>query len=321
MQPTTAPYISSAVTFSLAFWLFLGSLSTAAEAKNGFDLSNASIPTAEILQGGPPRDGIPVISDPAMISAEEAEYLEDDDRVLGIVIDGIAKAYPIRILNWHEIVNDAINDKNYAITYCPLCGTGVVFDANIEGVNSEFGVSGLLYNSDVLLYDRNTGSLWSQILSKSVSGKRVGKVLKRLPVNHTSWKVWKARHPKTLAMSLKTGFHRDYGRNPYSGYETSKSIYFAVKNRAPENYHPKEEVLGIEVSGIFKAYPFIELERGKKTNFNDTMGQVKLKLNWDSDARQLQVYKNSGEEVIGVQGFWFAWFAFHPNTLVFTGNQ
>ncbi|MFT7676034.1 MAG: hypothetical protein ACI845_004461, partial [Gammaproteobacteria bacterium] len=102
MQPTTAPYISSAVTFSLAFWLFLGSLSTAAEAKNGFDLSNASIPTAEILQGGPPRDGIPAISDPAMISAEEAEYLEDDDRVLGIVIDGIAKAYPIRILNWHE---------------------------------------------------------------------------------------------------------------------------------------------------------------------------------------------------------------------------
>jgi hypothetical protein len=313
MQPTT----TSTATISFALWLLLGSFAITVEAKNGFDLSNASIPTSEILQGGPPRDGIPAISNPAMISAEEAEYLEKDDIILGIVIDGVAKAYPIRILNWHEIVNDAINGKQYAITYCPLCGTGVVFDANIDGVNSEFGVSGLLYNSDVLLYDRKTDSLWSQILSKSVSGKQLGKVLKRLPVSHTSWEIWKARHPKTFAMSVDTGFHRDYDRNPYAGYEKSKSIYFAVKNRAPENYHPKEEVLGIEVNGVFKAYPFVELERNESTNFIDTVGEVELDLNWDSDARQLRVYKNTGEEVVGVQGFWFAWFAFHPDILIF----
>ena len=141
---------------------------------NGFDLSNTTLPREEILHGGPPRDGIPALSDPKLIAAEAASYLEPTSRVVGITLKGKSRAYPIAILNWHEIVNDEIDGQRFAVTYCPLCGTAVTFDATIDGTPTDFGVSGLLYNSDVLLYDRDTESLWSQILGQSVSGERVG---------------------------------------------------------------------------------------------------------------------------------------------------
>ena len=145
-----------------------------ADTANGFDISNSSIPTNEILHGGPPRDGIPAISNPKHVSADQASFLRDSDRVIGIEINGEARAYSIGILNWHEIVNDRIGNQSVAITYCPLCGTGVAFDATIDGEVTEFGVSGLLYNSDVLLYDRNSESLWSQIKRQALAGDRVG---------------------------------------------------------------------------------------------------------------------------------------------------
>ena len=158
--------------------LFLGFLAiyftVSAGTKNGFDVSNSSISADEILGGGPPKDGIPALSNPELINAVDATYLQPNDRIIGIEIDGIARAYPISILNWHEIVNDQINNQQFAVTYCPLCGTGVAFSSNVAGEVTEFGVSGLLYNSDVLLYDRNTESLWSQIMAEAVAGKLVG---------------------------------------------------------------------------------------------------------------------------------------------------
>ena len=120
--------------------------------KNGFNLENSTIPTNKILQGGPPRDGIPSLDKPKFLSADQANYLNPDDRILGVFHKGIARAYPIRILNWHEIVNDRIQGDAVIVTFCPLCGTGLVYDGNIDGKLHDFGVSGLLYNSDVLLY-------------------------------------------------------------------------------------------------------------------------------------------------------------------------
>ena len=138
----------------------------------GFDTSRHSIPVDDIYDGGPGKDGIPAILHPKFISAEEADqtFLKKSDRILGIVQNGQAKAYPIKILNWHEIVNDRIGGASIVVTYCPLCGTGMVFDTKVNGRELTFGVSGLLYQSDMLLYDHQTESLWSQI--KSEAGAR-----------------------------------------------------------------------------------------------------------------------------------------------------
>ena len=296
--------------------------STAVSAQsNGFDLSNSTLPVNEILHGGPPRDGIPAISDPKMIAADEADYLEAGDRIIGIVIDGAARAYPVSILNWHEIVNDRIGEQRFAITYCPLCGTAVAFDASIDGEPTEFGVSGLLYNSDVLLYDRTTESLWSQILGEAVSGPRAGTRLAALPISHTSWGDWLDSHPGTLVLSDDTGFARDYSRNPYAGYEQSRTLYFAVNNEAPDNYHPKEVVFGLGVDGSYKAYPFIELDRQGKARFSDSLNGTRFDFEWDSANRSLGVTDAQGNAVAGIQGFWFAWFAFHPDTAVFRAAE
>ena len=149
-------------------WLWQGPQLLQAEPNNGFDLSNALIPVEQIKHGGPARDGIPAISQPDFISEKQARFLEDADRVLGINMQGEQKAYPVRILNYHEIVNDHFGDV-VLVSYCPLCGTGMAFLANRDGKDFDFGVSGLLYNSDVLLYDRQTESLWSQIRKQAIS--------------------------------------------------------------------------------------------------------------------------------------------------------
>lgn len=284
---------------------------------NGFDLSNSILPREQILHGGPPRDGIPALSDPKMITAADADYLKPADRVVGITLKGQSRAYPIAILNWHEIVNDAIDGQRFAITFCPLCGTAVAFDATIDGKATDFGVSGLLYNSDVLLYDRDSESLWSQILNKSIAGKRVGQTLTAIPISHTTWRDWLDTHPKTLVLSDATGYARDYRRDPYAGYADSRHTYFAVNNRAPDSYHPKEIVLGLGIDGVYKAYPFIELDKQGKTRFSDTINGSVFNFEWDSANRAISITDSSANKVAGIQGFWFAWFAFHPDTQVF----
>ncbi len=205
----------------LAITLFLLLISAPfllADVKNGFDTSDSLVPNNEILKGGPPRDGIPAIHKPRFLPADEVSFLAPQDRVLGISMGGVAKAYPVRILNWHEIVNDRIGEDVFVITFCPLCGTGMAFSSLIEGRHLRFGVSGLLYNSDVLLYDLETESLWSQIMGTAVTGAMRGTHLTHLPLLHTTWKKWQELHPDSQVLTEDTGFVRDYGRNPYAGY-------------------------------------------------------------------------------------------------------
>ena len=288
-----------------------------AGSANGFDLSNSSLPEEQIIRGGPPRDGIPALSDPRLIAAGDADYLKPTDRIVGISLKGQARAYPIAILNWHEIVNDEIEDQRFAVTYCPLCGTAVAFDATIDGSSTDFGVSGLLYNNDVLLYDRDTESLWSQIMGEAISGERVGKNLTPLPVSHTTWRDWREKHPDTLVLSDDTGHFRDYQRDPYAGYEESRHTFFAVTNTAPDYYHPKEIVVGLGVDGVYKAYPFIELDKQGKSRFSDSVNGSRFNFAWDSTNRSITITDSNGQLVAGIQGFWFAWFAFHPDTEVY----
>lgn len=287
-----------------------------AQTRNGFDLTGALVPAAQIESGGPPRDGIPAIDRPKFVKADEARFLQGDDRVLGVARNGIAKAYPVRILNWHEIVNDSFGAERIAVTFCPLCGTGIAYLSAAGGKPLGFGVSGLLYNSDVLLYDRQTQSLWSQILAQAVSGPLKGAKLAPVALSHTSWADWKKRHPDTLVLSTDTGFARDYSRDPYAGYAQDPAILFPVTGRSPR-YQAKEPVIGVEIGGKFKAYPFVELAKAKGGRVTDSLGGKTLTLRFDSEHRTGSVVDAQGQEIPSIIAYWFAWYAFHHDTEVF----
>lgn len=285
------------------------------QTKKGFDLSNSSIPVTEIKDGGPPKDGIPSIDSPQFVKAEKAS-LRNNDRILGIFENGTAKAYPIKILNFHEIVNDEIEGKPIVVTYCPLCGSGIVFDATIDGSTYTFGASGLLYNSDVLLYDRQTESLWSQLEYKAISGPMKGKSLEIINTFNTTWENWKNKHPNTLVLSEDTGFNRNYSVDPYPDYQNSSAIYFPVANENNE-FHPKEMVIGVEIEGESKAYPFSELEKTGKSIIEDAFNSKDLIIHYDVKSKSAEIFDAQGNPVPGVTNFWFAWYAFHPETEVF----
>lgn len=281
---------------------------------NGFDLAGASIPIQGIERGGPPKDGIPAIDRPKFVSAARAR-LAEEDRVLGITLDGITRAYPLRILNWHELVNDRFGTRAIVVTYCPLCGTGMAFEPPASTGVSGFGVSGLLYNSDVLLYDRTTQSLWSQILSTAISGPLVGTTLTAVPLTHTTWADWRRRHPATEVLSTDTGFERDYGRDPYAGYDRVQQLLFDVQHR--DGRLPlKEWVLGLRVNGAAKAYPFSVLERTVDSagRMTDTLGGQALLIRYDRANRTAEAFDAQGKPLTGTLSFWFAWVAFYPRT-------
>ncbi len=313
--------IKSVLRIGLAVALISGVYVAMAQPNNGFDLSNSLIDPAQIVAGGPAKDGIPALDNPKFVGAVKSVFLDPDDRILGIEIDGVSKAYPIAILNWHEIVNDEINGQHFAVTYCPLCGTGVAFSARVNGQNLDFGVSGLLYNSDVLLYDRQSDSLWSQIKSQAVTGEMRGQQLRRLPITHTSWGDWSRQHPETLVLSQDTGYSRDYGRNPYQGYEQSRALYFQVSHKAPAYYHPKERVLGLQVGDAFKAYPFSEIDKAGKARIADRFAGERFTIHWDRANQRAEIHDAAGKPVPAIEGFWFAWFTFHPETEVYRHPQ
>jgi len=298
----------AAALAGLAFNSFAG-----AQTKNGFDLSNATIPVDEILSGGPPRDGIPSIDNPKFVAQAKMEGLmEPQDRLISMSIGGTTRAYPLRILVWHEIVNDRFGDKPVAVTYCPLCGTGMVFSREVAGRTLEFGVSGLLYQSDVLMYDRQTESLWSQLKMEAVSGPMVGEKLEWLPAGHTTWQAWKAANPQARVLADETGFRRDYDRDPYAGYAGRPGTVFPVATYR-EELPRKAWVAGIRVDGTAKAYPRDALAR--EESFQDEVAGQNLELSYEPQSETLRIRNvNTGEAVPFVWSFWFAWQAFYPET-------
>ncbi len=287
-----------------------------AQSRNGFDLSAATIPLKEILSGGPPRDGIPSIDRPRFVSPEIASgFLKEDDIVIGVTTDGIARAYPLRILVWHEIVNDVIGDQAVAVTYCPLCGTSMVFDALVDGRRRTFGVSGLLYQSDVLMYDRETESLWSQLAMEAVSGPAVGTSLKLLASDHMTWKAWREKYPKGRVLSTETGHKRNYRGQAYASYFSSDKTMFPVPITRRELPN-KEFVLGVVIDGKAKAYPLKKLPDGEI--ISDQIGKQDVKIKWDATARHPSVLDSKGKTMPSVVAFWFAWQAFYPETELWT---
>ena len=306
---------SPSILILLIFFLVTNSL--AKPIKNGFDLENSIIFAENILQGGPPKEGIPSIDHPIFEQANQVDFLQEDDRILGITFKGLSRAYPIKILNWHEIINDVIEETAIVISYCPLCGTGMIFQAKVKGQALTFGVSGLLYNSDVLLYDRQTQTLWSQILAKAISGKGVGTKLKTMPAIDTTWALWKQQHPDTWVLSTQTGYQRNYNQSPYGHYDSNDALYFPVVAKS-KRYHPKERVLGLSIKGKHKAYPFVELSRHKENKIIDTFADQILDIEFNAEKRTGTIKDKMGNVLVTTNSFWFAWYAFHPDTEIYS---
>ena len=302
-----------------AVLIFAACLGLRKPPTTNFDLAKHSIPLDQIVDGGPGKDGIPAILNPRFISAPEATFLLENDRVLGLTTNSEAKAYPIKILNWHEIVNDTVGGKPVVVTYCPLCGTGIVFDAEVNGRQHTFGVSGLLYQSDLLMYDHQTESLWSQIGMHAVAGPLTGEKLTPIFLEHTTWAEWHAAHPSTLVLSTKTGSFRNYDRDPYSGYAESSELFFDTAH-FDSRYHPKEWVVGIELDGVAKAYLMAEIKK-IRSPLNDRIGKQSIVLHFNIDTRSVSVTTANGMPIPSVMAFWFAWYAFHPDTQVFAASS
>lgn len=300
------------ISISLLISILLFS-SSYAQTLNGFDLSNALVEPSEVKKGGPAKDGIPALNYPQFLQAQDADYIQESDLVIGISIENDVKAYPIRILNWHEIVNDTINNNPVVITYCPLCGSGIVFNSIVNKVALTFGVSGLLYNSDVLLYDKQTESLWSQIMSKSINGKQKGQKLEIITSDLTTWGQWVGKHPNTLVLSTNTGYNRNYNKDPYSGYTSTEQTYFPVHIKS-DKVPAKERVLGIQIKNSYKAYPYSELAKGNGI-IEDEFKGIKIKIQYHKDFQTATLI--SPIDIISVSSYWFAWYAFHPYTKVY----
>lgn len=218
-----------------------------------------SIPISEVLDGGPGKDGIPALLSPEMVPVQEVDFLRDDDLVIGFKNGSDVRAYPHIILDWHEIINDKIGDVSLAVTYCPLTGTGIGWDRFINGQETTFGVSGLLYNTNLIPYDRLTNSNWSQILNESVNGALKGEQVNLIAVIETDWKTWKAMYPSTKVVSLSTGFSRTYGASPYGDYNTNNSFFLfpvAKDQRLPL----KERVHAVINNDKAKTYRFSDFE-------------------------------------------------------------
>ncbi len=312
--------MKSITQLALSLCLLILVATAQGQSRNGFDLSDAAVPADEIRRGGVPRDGIPSINQPKFVSVGDANFIKDKDRILGVFRNGIAKAYPIRILDYHEIVNDHFGEEAIVVSYCPLCYTGMVFSAQAADFDFSFGVSGLLYNSDVLLYDRQTDSLWSQILSKAISGPLKGVTLSSLPASHTTWRDWSERYPDTLVLSTNTGYRRDYRQSPYLDYGRTSRLAFPVANKNNE-YRNKTLVLGVTVNGERKGYPFTELEKYDRERFDDEIGGTSIAIEWFPSDKFARVLDKNGEELPSVIAYWFAWFAFHPDTEIFRASD
>ncbi|MCZ6675628.1 MAG: DUF3179 domain-containing protein [Candidatus Poribacteria bacterium] len=240
-----------------------------------------SIPLNEIRDGGPGIDGKPALTEPPSIPAAAADYLDDTDVVLGISVHGESRAYPLRILVVHEIVNDTLGGIPVLVTFCPECGTGIALDPVVDGQGLEFGVSGMLYKRNLLMYDRgsDTPGLWVQALGEAVVGPKTGTLLDLLPATQAHWSEWKAAHPDTTVLSRDTGFGYHY--NPYPDIL---------------DFLPKQ-ILGVILGDAQKAYFFDDLRHMQV--INDDLGGVPIVLIASPNSDAVRVYERKNHRFEG----------------------
>ena len=243
------------------------------------NFGKTSINFSEILSGGPPKDGIPSIDKPSFVSFSNADkWLKDNEPIVAVEINGNAKAYPIQIIIWHEIVNDEIKGTPLTVTFCPLCNSSIVFDRRLEFNGKsylfDFGTTGKLRNSDLVMYDRQTETWWQQFVGTGIVGDLTDAKLKVLPSFIISYANFKESYPNGKVLSKKTGYLRSYGKNPYVGYDDINNTPFLLQNAPDNRLPPMERIINVSLNGINKVYTFSTIEREKV--IHDKVGKTDL---------------------------------------------
>ena len=282
------------------------------------DFSRANVDFAEIRSGGPPKDGIPALDAPRMIPVAEEDRLDPAEPVLVLEMPGdTPRAWPIRYLTWHEIVNDTAGGIPVAVTFCPLCNAAMVFDRRVAGTELSFGVSGLLRHSDMIMYDRQTESWWQQATAEAIVGELAGTELRQLPGWMESWGAFAARNPDGLVMD-EPDWPRSYGRNPYVGYDSSASPFLYDGADPPHGIHPLERVVRVGE----RAWPLTRVAgAGEIAEAGVTISWVAgeasaldaARIGEGRDVGSVRVRDGGGADVVHDVIFAFAFHAFHPD--------
>lgn len=279
-----------------------------------FNLDNLQIEREEILHGGPFKDGIPSITDPPVIPIAESDDLQPHARVVGIAIDGESRAYPIAMLMQHEAVNDVLASTPVLVVYCPLCDSVSVLDRRMDDNTLQFGISGFLHNSNVLLYDRTDDALWSQIGFEAISGQNAGRSLQHLAWEITTAGQWAETHPESTVLSFDNGLGRDYTHQPYRDYFENDRLRFPI-TREDMRLPRKTPVVGVRVGAFIKAYPVEEIHLSPLQRVTEEIADQTLVLEAPQTGQVRVVALPDDAEV--VHTFWYAWAAIHPQTTLY----
>lgn len=288
------------------------------------DFSKTAIDFNEILSGGPPKDGIPSIDVPKFNSVTDIKELSNTEPVIGLELNGDARAYPLRVLIWHEIVNDTVGGVPVTVTYCPLCNSAIVFERKFDGVLHDFGTTGKLRNSDLVMYDRQTESWWQQFTGEAIVGKYTGQSLKSVPARLEAFEQFKSRHPKGKVLVPTNAGKRDYGRNPYVGYDTRTVPYPLFVGELPKDINPMARVVVVKVDGKPQAIALEVLRNLGKLTIGDVTLSWKKGQNSALDGDQIKSGRDVGNvvaqrktatgmsDVVYDVTFAFVFRAFHP---------
>ncbi len=245
------------------------------------DFTNSRISLDDILSGGPPKDGIPAIDNPQFTTTRDKDLnIGDREPVIVVQYSGIIKIYPVQILTWHEIVNDYISGMPIAVTFCPLCNTGIVFESRIDNINLDFGTTGRLRYSNLIMYDRQTETWWQQATGEGIAGKYSGHSLKFIPSLFMSWNDALIRYPKAMVLSTNTGWNRPYGTNPYSGYDSGTPfLYRGVQPpKTSENLNTLDRIITVSYKDKFNHYSYKSLQQEHVVN--DILGEDSIVIFW-----------------------------------------
>lgn len=308
-------------------------------ATYGFDLSTCLVPREELVAAGFAKDGLPAMTDPAVFTPVQAEeftqqlraahqgrFLVDNDRVIGVVVDGVARAYPLRVLTWHEVVNDTVGGRPIVVTYNPLCDSTVVFDRRVAGETLEFGVSGLLYNSNLVMYDRRPEgrgeSLWSQLQFRAIAGPAAeqGQTLALVPAVVVHWSDWLTRHPATTVLAPDRDRLRVY-QNTYEPYFGSDVLRFPVSPLPPETERRlKTPGVAVRTRGNWHFYFLSDIaaQAAGAGKWDATVDGVSLRCEYRPDPATAWIQADHPASVDVVYAFWFAWYALRSTELPVT---
>jgi hypothetical protein len=293
------------------------------------DFSRATVPLDEIVSGGPPKDGIPALDEPTFETAVDVDWLRPREPVIALTVEGETRGYPLQVLIWHEIANDEIQGRPVAVTFCPLCNTAIVFDRRVGRRVLDFGTTGRLRDSDLVMYDRQTESWWQQFSGEAIVGKLAGEKLRQLPARIVSWEEFRLTYPESLVLDRETGYQRAYGSNPYVGYDdVEEGPLFPTRNADDDRLTAMTRVVYVERGSEAIVVPLGTVAREKIVRVQ--VGGEAVVVRWQRgvasalDSAEVAEGREIGSASVTVKGqpvpfhepFWFAVAAFRPDVRV-----